>query len=85
MDLKITIFLLIVAFVISLIVLVFSRRVFLSLVIFSMLGNLVLWMNIFTGSEIFYVYDVRWIYYFSLFVWPLLNIFLIYYLVRSKK
>lgn len=84
-DLWITIFLLGVSLLASLIVLAAAKRKFLAIVIFSLLGNLVLLLDILTGSEIFYVYDIRWIFYFSLLIWPLLNIYLIYYYLKSKK
>lgn len=82
-DLKITIFLLAVALIISLVVLAFSRKKILSLVVFSVLGNLALLLNI--GSRMFVVYHFLWFGYFSLFIWPLLNIFLIVYYAKSKS
>ncbi len=85
MDLNITIFLLIVAFVISLVVLAVTRLKLLSVMIFSILGNLVFLMDIFTRSELFDYYGIKWLGYFSLFIWPILNILLIYYFYKPKN
>ena len=82
-DLKITIFLLAVAFIVSLIVLAAAKRKLLALVVFSVLANLAFLLNI--GSRMFVVYHFLWFGYFSLFIWPLISIFLIYYYIRSKK
>jgi len=83
-DLQITIFLLIVSFIISLVVLALAKRKFLSVIVFSFLGNLVLLGAIFTRSEIFDFYDIKWLKYFSLFIWTLLNIFLIIHYARTN-
>jgi len=83
MDLNITIFLLIVAFVISLIILAVTKLKFLSVMFFSILGNLVLLLNI--GSEMFRVYHFLWFKYFSFFIWPIINILLIYYFLKPKN
>lgn len=83
-DLKITIFLLVVSFLISLVVLLISRKIYLAILVFSILGNISFLLNI--GSEMFRDYGIMWLGYFSLFVWPLLNIFLIvYYTTRPKS
>lgn len=82
-DLKITIFLLAVSFLISLVVLLFSKKIYLAVLVFSVLSNISFLLNI--GSEMFVVYHFLWFGYFSLFIWPLLNIFMIYYLIKYKK
>ena len=82
-DLQITIFLLVVSFIISLVVLAAAKRKFLAVVVFSVLGNLSFLLNI--GSRMFTVYHIKWLGYFSLLIWPILNIFLIYYYLKSKN
>lgn len=84
-DLKITIFLLVVSLIVSLIVFTFAKRKLLAFVIFSILENAVFLANIFTRSEIFDFYGIRWLGHLSFFIWPLLNIYLIYYYVKTKK
>lgn len=85
MDLKITIFFLVVAFVVSLIAFLTAKRKLFAIVLFSVLANLVLFLAILTGSEIFYVYGIAWLSYFSFFAWPVINIFLIYRYIKTKK
>ena len=83
-DIKISLFLVAVSLVVSLIVLIFAKRRLLSVVVFSILGNLAFLLNI--GSEMFDSYDVMWLKYFSVFIWPIINIALIiYYASTSPK
>jgi len=84
-DLQITLFLLGVSFVISLIVLATAKRKFLAVVVFSVFGNIIFFLASFTGSEIFRVYHFSWFEYFSVLIWPFLNIYVIYKLAKSKK
>jgi len=84
MDLNITFFLLAVSLIISLVVLIVAKRKILSLVIFSILGNLVFLLGAFTHSEMFRAYGIIWFEIFSLFIWPILNIFLIIYYAKTK-
>lgn len=81
-DLWITAFLFGVSFIISLVVLALAKRKILALIIFSVLGNLSLLLNI--GSEMFRVYHIKWLGYFSLLIWPILNIFLIIRYTQTK-
>ncbi|HLM83607.1 MAG TPA: hypothetical protein VK254_00125 [Candidatus Bathyarchaeia archaeon] len=80
-DLLITAFLLGVCLIISLIVLALAKRKILALIVFSVLANLSIWLNI--GSGMFGFYSIMWLKYFSVFIWPILNIFLIIYYVRT--
>jgi len=80
LDLKISLTLLAISFVIGLITWGFSKKWFLGLIVFSILGNLSFLGNI--ESRMFYVYQLRWLKYFSAFIWPFLNIFLI---IKYKK
>ncbi len=84
-DLQIILFFLGVSFVISLIVLAFVKRKLLAIVVFSVLGNIIFFLASFTGSEVFRVYHFLWLEYFSVIVWPFLNIYAVYKLAKSKK
>jgi hypothetical protein len=84
MDLKLTIFLLGVAAVTSLIVLIFVRRKIFSLLLFSILTNAVFFMGVTTGSNMFDFYNIVWLLYFSFFIWPIINIFLIIYYAKTS-
>jgi len=81
-DLWITVFLVGVSFIISLVVFALAKRKILALIVFSILVNLSLLLNI--GSEMFRVYHIKWLGYFSILIWPLLNIFFIAYYIRTK-
>ena len=81
-DLWITIFLIGVSLIISLIVFALARRKILALIVFSVLVNVSIWLNI--GSEMFASYDIMWLKYFSVFIWPILNILFIIYYIRTK-
>jgi len=81
-DLWITGFLIGVSFVVSLVIFALAKRKILALVIFSILCNLSFLINI--GSEMFRVYHIKWLGYFSVFIWPVLNIFLIIWYVKTR-
>ena len=82
-DLKLSLNFLGMSFIIAIIILAITRKKFLSLVIFSVLGNLSFLVNI--GSRMFVSYDIKWLGYFSLFIWPILNIYLIIKYFQNKK
>ncbi len=81
-DIWITFFLLGISIIISLIVFALAKRKLLSLIIFSLLGNLSFFLNF--GSDMFDFYKIVWLLYFSVFIWPIINIFLIIYYVRTR-
>jgi len=86
MDLKLTIFLLGIAFVVSLFVFIFSRRKAFSFVLLSILANAIFFMGVITGSDMFDFYNMVWLLYFSFFIWPILNIlFIVYYASTGSK
>jgi len=86
MDLKLTIFLLGLAFVISLVISIFIKRKIFSLLLFSILANAVFFMGVLTGSDMFDFYNIVWFLYFSFFIWPIINIlWIIYYAKTSPK
>lgn len=84
MDLKITIFLLAVSLAVSLFVLIFAKRKFLALLVFSIMGNLIFLADAFSHSEIFRAYGLIWFEIIAVFIWPILNIFLIIYYARTS-
>lgn len=69
----------------SLIFLLVSRNLFLSLIVLSILTNLVFFPDAISNSLWFRIYNVQWFRYFSVFVWPIINIFLIIWYVWKKK
>jgi hypothetical protein len=81
-DLWITIVLLGISLLVSLLVLFFAKRKILALLVFSMLGNLSFLLNI--GSEMFDSFSIQWLGYFSLLIWPILNIFFIFRYFQMK-
>lgn len=80
-DLKITIFLLVISFLISLVAWFFSKKIYVAALIFSLLANISFLLNI--GSEMFDYYEIMWLKYFSVFIWPILNIAFIVYLIKK--
>jgi len=72
-DLQVTIFLIVISLIISFVV--FLRNKLLAIIIFSVLSNASLLLNI--DSEMFYFNNIEWLQYFSIFVWPVINIILI--------
>jgi hypothetical protein len=83
LDLKITIFFLVVSFLISLIVWFFSKKFYVALLVFSVLANISFLVNI--GSEMFRAYHILWLSFFSFFVWPIINIGLIVYYASTRR
>ncbi len=83
LDLQISLSLFAISFVVGLITWAISRKWFLGLVVFSILGNLSFLGNI--GSFMFKSYGIEWLQYFSLFIWPLINIFLIIKYRKQRK
>jgi len=82
-DLKISVALLIISFIIGLITWGFSKKWMLGLVIFSILGNLSFLGNI--GSLMFISYNIKWLQYFSIFIWPFINVALIIIYRKQKN
>ena len=83
-DLKITIFLLIVSFLVSLSVFIFAKRKCLALLLFSIISNAIFLMDAFSHSEMFRDYGIMWLGYFSLLIWPIINIILIIYYAKTS-
>jgi len=87
MDLKVIIFFVAVAFLISLVVYFRTKKIFAPLVIFSILSNIVLHGNVNYQFAIYY--NVFWLFNFVRNVWPLINlvlfIILIIYFIKNAK
>lgn len=84
-DMQMVVFLIVIVFIISLVIAFFIKEKVKALVVFSVLVNLILFLFITLGTELFYFYDILWARTFSVFVWPVLNIFLINKIFFSKK
>jgi hypothetical protein len=83
MDLQLTIFLLIVSLIISVAIFAFTRMARVSLLVFSLLSNAIFLLGAFTHSEMFRAYGLVWLEFFSVFIWPVLNIIFIIWYVRT--
>lgn len=81
-DLKLIIFFLFVFLFISLLLYIIKRKLSLSVIIFSVLANILFFLN--NGSDIFDYYNIVWLLYFSVFIWPILNILLIIWYFKTK-
>lgn len=81
-DLWMTFFLFGASFIVSLVVFALAKRKILALIVFSILANISVWLNI--GSEMFRVYHIKWFGFFSMIIWPVLNILFIV-LVRQGE
>jgi hypothetical protein len=62
-----------------------TRNKQLSLTIFSVFSNIVLFLASVSGSLIFRIYNIEWLQFLAIFVWPLINIILIVWYARKKK
>ncbi|MEI7891288.1 MAG: hypothetical protein WCI36_04980 [bacterium] len=78
-DLKVIIFLLFVAVVISVVAYFVSKKPLVGVLTMSLLGNLIFFLD--SGSEIFDIYNLKWIVVFTLDFWPYLNILLLLVIV----
>lgn len=83
LDLQISLFLLAASFIVALIVWAFSKKWLLALIVFSVLGNLSFLVNI--GSFMFISYNIKWLQYLSLFIWPIINLALIIKYLKIRK
>lgn len=76
-DLSIIIFFIGVSIAISLLVFQKTKNKMLFWVVFSCLSNGVLFLVSISGSLIFRIYHIELLQYFSIFLWPVINIFII--------
>jgi len=86
-DLQVIIYASLVALAISAGLYIFTRKIFLALIVFSILANIVFYGN--SGSRLFDIYGIKWLVIFSLDYWPYLNIalfiVLIINLIKNKN
>lgn len=82
-DLNVSLVFLGLSFFVALIVWAITKKRFLSLVIFSILGNLSFLISI--ESRMFHIYHIVWLQYFSFLIWPILNIYLLIKYFSRKK
>jgi len=83
LDLKISLYLFAFSVLVGLIVFGKTKKRFLSLVVFSILGNFSFLINMW--SRMFITYDLKWLQIFSLLIWPILNIVMLIKYFSSKK
>lgn len=74
LDLKVIVFMLCFAFVISVITYLMSKNFLAAIFLMSLLSNLSIYLN--SGSELFDIYPIKWIVIFTLDFWPYINVFL---------
>ena len=84
-DLTIVFWLIGIAIVISLFILFKLNNKKLALIVPSVLLGIVFFLISISGSLIFRIYNIEWLQYFAIFIWPIINIILIVFYVRKKK
>ena len=82
-DWQINFFLLAVAFIIAIIVYFFKRKFFLSVFVFSLLGNIIFYFGV--DYNLAKIYDVLWLNRLSLYYWPIINIILLAILIFNYR
>jgi len=76
-DLKVAVILLVISFTIAFLVFVnVKSNKGISLLVFSFLSNLSIYLIILSDSRMFNYYNIEWLKFFSIFIWPFINIFL---------
>jgi len=83
LDLFLIIAALIVAVIISLAVGLVKKNFQVGAFCFSLLGNGIFLMNM--GSDFYRFYNLEWLLYFSLYLWPVINIFWIVFYIKNRK
>lgn len=61
-----------------------KKEVYLFWVTLSILENLIVFLSGLSGSLIFQIYNLIWLQYFAIFIWPLINIFLLASYIKRK-
>lgn len=79
LDIKIVLLLVIVSLVFSIFIYKFTKRLTLSIFIFSILSNTIFFLDI--GSVFYRVYNLKWFIGFTLNYWPYINVVLFILLV----
>lgn len=74
-----------IVFLVSIFSYIRSKKLFRSALLFSVGVNIILLIDALGNSLWFRIYNVEWLQYFAVFLWPLINIIFIIWYVRSKK
>ena len=82
-DMELLLWTLLVAAAIAIVVGILHRRVLTGVVVFSVLGNVVVWLTL--GSRLYTFYEIEFIRPFARFLWPLINAILIIWWVWSIR
>ena len=83
LDLKISLYLFAFSILVGLIVFGKTKKRLLSLIVFSILGNLSFLINMW--SRMFISYDLEWLQIFSLLIWPIINIVLLIKYFQTRR
>jgi len=82
LDIKIVFFLVLLFLTISTLIYKFTKRLLLSILIFSFLSNILFFFD--AGSVFYRVYNLQWFVKFTLSYWPYINIALFILLVVNS-
>lgn len=74
-----------IALIVSVFVFLRTKKINLSVLVFSFLGSSILFFEAINNALWFQIYSVEWLQYSSLFIFPVINIILIVLYVRKKK
>lgn len=75
LDLGISLTLLGISVLVAFVFWALTKKKSLALLVFSLLGNLSFLISI--ESRMFHIYNIAWLQYGALFIWPILNIYLL--------
>ena len=83
-DIVIVNFFIITSLIISILIYIINKNILKSILSFSLINNIVFLLLVLTHSFIFIEYGIQWLQYFSLFIWPIANIYLINKIITKK-
>ncbi len=75
-DLKLTIFLLILSFVVSFFIYIISKKKLFSIFVLSLLCNTSVYLTVLSDSRMFNYYNIDWFKIFTINYWLYINVFL---------
>lgn len=84
-DLTIMLWLFGISAVFSLFILIKLKNKSFALLVLSIFSNIIFFLTAISGSLIFRIYNIEWLQYFALFIWPVVNIIFIIFYVRKKN
>ncbi len=83
-DFAVLCFLLVASLIVAIIIYIKTNSVGWGLISLSILSNVALFLNI--GMSAFVIYNLLWLQYFILYVWPIINLSLIiYYFLKLRR